>query len=145
MLIIKSNYKRISTYFDNQTVLPLEYLPQTMLAEGHPKFWQQNLGRMFLNKYGMIELRRLLWFDKTVRLSQDKQSGPEVLKNHFHYDDMVWIRFHLNLRDHMMDKYSEYITKAGSLNWKAMEATKVKVGNKKISRYSFVITFNNSI
>ena len=131
--IIKSNYKKVASYFDNQTIFPMEYLPQTMLLEGHPKFWQQELGRMLLNKYGMIESRRLLWFDKTVRLSQDKQSGPEVLKNHFHYDDMVWIRFHLNLRDHIMDKYSEYITKGGNLNWKAMEATKVKVGNKNIS------------
>jgi hypothetical protein len=92
----------------------------------------QELSELFLNKHGLIEVKRLLWFDKTVRLSQEKQSGAEILKNHFHLDDITWIKFHLNMRDHILDKYSEYVNNKGSLDWNALARTKVKQGKKEI-------------
>lgn len=131
--MIKSNYKNIGKLFEQQTTFPLEFFSNTTLPEGHPKYWQQRMAQLFLNKHGLIEVRRLLWFDKTVRLQADKQTGFDVQKNHFHYDDIVWIKFHLNLRDHILDKYSDYVNNNGSLDWNALGRTKIKEGKKTIS------------
>ena len=131
--MIKSNYKNIDKLFAQQNLFPVEFFGKKTLPETHPKYWQQRMAQLFLNKHGLIEVRRLLWFDKTVRLQADKQTGFDLQKNHFHYDDVVWIKFHLNLRDHILDKYSEYVTKGGSLDWGALSRTKIKVGKKTIS------------
>jgi hypothetical protein len=132
---IKSNWNSISNWFDNQTLFRKEYAPKTSYLDTHTKYWQQRLGEMFLNKHGIIEVRRLLWFDKTVSLSQDKQSGPDIQRNHFHLDDVAWVKFQLNLRDHIIDKYSDFVTPGGSLNWPLMEKSYLMV-NKKKSKFS---------
>ena len=130
--MIKSNAKNIGKFFETQQTFKREYTPKTFLLEGHPKHYMQELSELFLNKHGLIEVKRLLWFDKTVRLSQDKQSGAEILKNHFHLDDITWIKFHLNMRDHILDKYSDYVNNKGSLDWNALARTKVKQGKKEV-------------
>ena len=132
-----SNWKSISSWFDGQTTFKKEWFPRKSYLEGHDKYWQQRMGEMFFNKHGLIESRRLLWFDKTIRLSQDKQAGPEIRKNHFHLDDISWIKYQLNIRDYIVDKYSKFTDKNGSLDWNLM--AKTKIPKKKSHKKTFTM------
>ena len=128
--VIESNYKNIEQSFKD-TVYKKEYKPARTFLPDSPFYYQQRLAEMFYNKHGLISPARLIAYDKAIRLKQDTVSGSEILRNHFHLDDIQFIKFSLNVREHINNKYSNYLNKAGEINWSLVDKTLVEGSTKR--------------
>ena len=122
---IESNYKNIEKAF-GETIYKNVYSPDKKYAPSHPLFYQQRLMEMFFNANGIISPSRLMAFDKSVRIKQDTVSGSEILRNHFHLDDIKFLNYAFNVRQNIHDKYSQYLNKSGELDWNLLDKTLVK-------------------
>jgi len=124
---IESNYTNIEKTFEG-TVFKKVYTPPKLKKPSDPFYYQQRLMEMFFNEQGLISPARLMAFDYTVRLKQDTVSGSEILRNHFHLDDVSFLKHHLLIRQEINDKYSEYLNKSGEIDWSRADKTLVTPG-----------------
>lgn len=128
---IESNIKNIEKTFDG-TIYDKVYTPPKTYAPSNPLYYQQRLMELFYNKEGIISPNRLIMFDKAVKLKQDTVSGSEILRTHFHLDDIAFIKHSLNVRQNLHDKYSIYLNKSGEIDWKTVDKLLVE-GSKSVT------------
>ena len=122
---IKSNYKRIQKMAGKS--FKVYYKPTTFVNDEHPKYWQQQNSRLFMDKQGLIMPSRLILFDKIVRSKHKLTVGDKVVRNHFHENDIKWIHFQLNIREYMVDKYGD---SSGRIDWTYYKNISSETGEK---------------
>jgi len=114
---IESNYKSIEETFA-ETIYKKLYTPVKTYKPDSPFYYQQRLMELFYNAEGIISPVRLLAFDKAIRMKQDTVSGSEILRTHFHLDDISFIKYSLNNRQALHDKFHSFLNKSGEIDWK---------------------------
>jgi hypothetical protein len=74
-------------------------VPIEPMKEDHPEYWKKSLSESLLTEHGWIDRKRVRFIDSYNVNNKQLQSGKNVVKEHFHIDDINWINFQLDILD----------------------------------------------
>ena len=92
---------------------------------GSPEYKHRKLSELFLDKEGLVDPERVMFIETYNLNDRSLAEGKNVLKRHFHTEDITWLEFQLDIRDIVLEKYGT-INKNGSIDLDYAKLNKIK-------------------
>jgi len=111
------------------------------LSVDQPEYMHKAMSETFMDVHGIIMPDRLLFIESVNLNDRRLAQGKEVVRKHFHSEDLTWAEFQLDIRDIAIEKYGT-VLKDGSvgLDYSKLQKT-ISETNPKMTKYQELQSF----
>ena len=106
-----------------------------------PQYMHQAMSEMFMDKHGVIQPDRLMFIESVNLNDRRLAQGKEVVRKHFHAEDLTWAEFQLDILDMATETFGT-ILKDGSVGLDYAKLKRTQSDTKmNVTKYEELQTF----